>query len=822
MADIIEYDDIYNNMMYVSKDISLKDLSLLITKKLTVMDPDTYIIWAIDGTKIIQIPDKSKLKLAKGLLVFTRDFIDDFKKGKGKEDLFKGCLGVTEEYFSSGIYGADYSKSQDLLFNTIKEEINSGNPARKEYAENQIKEFFKDSLQNIPDKMVGFEKGKSKESIKEQKEWTRAYFIAAMMQEGVIDFDLLVNSGEIYNYKFNELDCAFRKSGAFSKDELIQALLLNKYFNSEEDILDYYLKNDKKYFFEMSSSKDLAIFLLKGKFKNESDRNTAVRKMQMREFSEFSPDLVEDFFRVQNLPKNNFIKRSHKGNFISNELMNELSRESILRVLYSKKVKYKTSLESNDFVNMYGKLNFADLEILHRDKFVNAEDIIKIIKFINIENENGIKSNLTNFYNMDKLEEILIENRVNSKFIENFNRFTNEILNKDEKEKYFTKLKEELKSKENRDELIFLLQKKGFNFDKFEGYQINPDKISERYLEESLTDSDILALHDIGVVSDDVISEIFGEEGIKEGYRTGKLDVSALALIDNDIDFLMEEFNQGRLNIQNLLTLYSMPNGIGLADLDTILADVDLTEYEIGELLPDNISAEKVEELFKSYYISHDELGDLVGRNIITQEQSDRFAEELASDEEYENIFSGQGIALLTNDTEGESYNVGPRTLGGTSNPRNSQVKNDPFLQELLLDKIGFDDRRLQLQGENNSLNGYMVYPSKELGVMIFYPEKVGNATYVMSLPQGMFFLKRINVNHNEKSKVQSTATKQELRETEHVKVRNACRGWGKNIVDSIKQLSPEMRKKLKDDSKYKDEIDLIVQEIKEDYDRRK
>ena len=823
MSEIMEYENIYDKMAHISNNVDIRNLCRLVTKKLTVLDPNTSIMWALDGKQIIQISEQVQLDLAKGLMNFMRDHIGNFKNGNEEEDFFCGCLGVLEEFFSSGVFGSDYRKSQELLFNTIKEEINSGNLKRKEKAEEQIQKFFKKSLSNIPDKIIGFQKNRSKESVREQKEWTRAYFIAAMMQEDVINFDLLVKSGEIYNFKFDELDCAFRKTGAFSRDELMQALLLNKYFNSEEEILDYYFNKDKKYFFEMANSKDLAKFLIQGKFSNASDRNTAVRKMPIREFSVFEPDLIEDLLSIEDLPKNSFIKRSSKGNFVSNELMKELNREAFLRVIYSQKIKYKTSLNSNDFIDSYGKLNFGDLQNLNRDKFVNTEDIIKIIKFINVDNSDRIKINLINFYNLDRLEELITKNRINAKFIENFNKFTNEILNDKEREEYFNNLKADLIQKENKDDLAISLMKKGFNFGRIEGYKMSSEYVSDRYLEDDLSDADVLKLHSIGVASDETINEIFGTDGIKEGYREGRMPITALSLIGEDIDYFKQEFEQGRLRIQDIFQLYSMPSGISLSALDTIFGNVDLTEYEIGEMLPDTISPEKVEELFKGYYISHDELSDLVERKIITKSQADKYAKELASHEEYENIFDCYGVALLTTETEGESYSVEPRTLGGGSDPRKNEVKNDPFLQEMLLDRIGFDDRRLQLQGEKNSLNGYIVYPSEKLGVMVFFnPEKVGNATYVMSLQQGMFFLKRFKTRNNTKSEVHSNATKQELRETEHVKVRNACKGWGKNIVDSIKKLSPEMKNLLKEDSEYKKELDNIVQEIREDYDRRK
>ena len=65
-------------------------------------------------------------------------------------------------------------------------------------------------------------------------------------------------------------------------------------------------------------------------------------------------------------------------------------------------------------------------------------------------------------------------------------------------------------------------------------------------------------------------------------------------------------------------------------------------------------------------------------------------------------------------------------------------------------------------------------------------------------------------------------ATKQGLRETEHVKVRNASAGWGKNVVYEMKKLSPEFSKRVKSDSEYSTIIDVLVEDIKTDYEERR
>ena len=805
--------------------VTMEEIRNLITDKVTVRDPNTGRIWAIRNNKSLEINDVIKDYIAAGYKNVVKTTCDDINKedyDSERKPMIAAGLFLTEAFYSSFIDGNVFNKAKNSFFNVIKSKYDNSDINTRKGIEDEFITFFVNSRKSIPDmKDIEFSTGSKIVNIREEKELMRAYFIGELMKNGIVNYDLLFTSGEIFEFNFTQIDEVFRKQNLFSRDELIKSLLMQEFFTEEEQILDYYYLNDKKYFFQMANSSDLAKFLIDGKFdNNKQNKNMAIKKLQVKEMAEFDPDLIEELLSIEDLPKNNFTFTKDKKNYISRDLMKRLNRKALLRVLYSDKVKYENSLNSDGFVNLYGKLNFADLENLNENNFVNTQDLIKIIKFSNTMDINVIKSNLKNFYNIDRLEELLIENKFNKKFIENFNTFTNKILNNDERSKYFEKLKDTLKEKYNNDELIIGLTKKGFNFGKIEGYSIDNDKISDMYLEEIITEQDIMNLYDIGVVTPETINEVFGSEGIKEGFSEGKMSVSALSLISNDLDYIKREFEIGRLTVKDVLELYSMPNGIGIQQLDDILFDYDLTDIQMGELLPDTISTEKVEELFKGYYISHDELSELVSREIITREEADKYAKELASHEEYENIFNGSRVAVLTRESEGEERQSMPRQLGGYIDPRKNQMKIDPYYQEELLKNIGFDNRRLVLEGYNNSLNGYIVYPSEELGVMVFFnPDKPGNATYVMSLQQGMYFLKRSGIGKNKT--LESTATKQDLRETEHVKVKNACRGWGKNIVDTIRKLSPEMPERLKN-SEYKRKLDVLVSEIKTDYDRRR
>ena len=808
--------------------ITLNDIYHLVKDKLTFQDPKTGIVWAVNNNRKIEITEKIQEDLSKGYAraveQMSKDLLDE-RYDYTKVSVIAAGLYLTEAFYSSFINVSSFQKNKNNLFKIIKCVYDEADDKKKAEVENEIIAFFGSSRNNLPNiSNVNEKNGHRIVNLREQKETKRAYFIGELIKNDIVNFELLRRSGEIMEFNFEQIDEAFRKQDLFSRDELMESILLQGFFSSEDQILEYYYYDDRKYFFQLANSEDLARFLVSEKFDNSSDRDKAVKKMQIREMSSFDPDLMEYLLSIENLPKNSFITRSKEGNFINRNLMLQLKRETLLRVLYSENVKYKNSLTSDDLVNLYGKLNFADLDFLNKDKFINSEDVIKIIKFYNVEeNKSDFKYNLTGFYDLDKLEEMISQNRINPKFMENFNIFSNEILNEEERKEYYNRLKEDLKQKENRDELIVSLTKKGFDFGRIEGYQMSSEKVSDMYLNDEITENEMFKLYGMGVVPLQVIKEFFdNDEDIIKSYEEGNLDISALSLIENN-DYFKTELEAGRLTVKDIMGLYSMDGGLEVGSLGEILDGMDLTQVGIGRYLPDTISPEKVEALFRGYYISQDELGELVGRGIITEEQADRYAKELASHEEYEKIFNSSRVVVLTKETEGEKGVYEPRSLGGDGGEsRKNQVKIDPFLQEELLEKIGFDDRRLVLKGYNNSLNDYIVYPSEKLGVMVFLnPNKPSNATYIMSIQQGMYFLKR-SVANNNKTSIESTATKQDLRETEHVKVKNACRGWGKNIMDTIKKLSPEMKERLKNDSNYRNKLEKIAREIGEDYDRRR
>lgn len=791
-----------------------------IKDKTTIYDGKRKKIFAFRDNIVLEIEPQMEEQLAVQLRETLKNWL---KRVKGKiysvQEVAEIFLNI-ERYDASYISHKALDETKDLFYDFIRSEREKG-PAKEVTIGMALHQFLGASRADIPQGVRSFKNVEYTVRFDREKEMLRALYLAELIRKDVLDFDFLKEFGEFERLSPDFVDYSFRGTRALERDQLIEAMMGSGELKNEEEVLEYYFKVDRKFFYEIATTEQLVNYWLADRFddngKRNSERNNVIRKFMVNDLAEIDSEVLERLLSVENLPKNNFIDSTKDGNYISKFLLKKLGRESLLRILCSDTVKYKNSLTSEELIDRYEDLVVLDYITLFKRGYINPEDMIKLVKFANVD-KGDIKPGLSLFYNAEILERVIKEGKATPKFLEDYDKFVNEMLSKEEREEYQNRLAVEISQREDKEEYILDFVRNGIEFGKIENYQIGYQRIEDLYIEEAISEKDILKLYSKGLTTLDVIDQIFSQEEILENYKSGKLDARALSLI-KDKKVLAKEFEEERIPAQDVITIYAMENGIGLEDLKTIMGD-KIDEIEIGELLPDTISQEKIEELFKNYYISHDELSILVSRGLVTKEQADKYAQELTSHEEFESMFQGSGIAVLTRDTEGES--TGPRPLSTPSGTVEHKLKNDPDLQIRLLEELGFDKRTIKLVGATNSLNGYTVYPSEDLGVMVFIKnEKVGNATYIMSLAQGMYFLKKVSRGKGEAS-LESDATKNEIRETEHVRVRNASKGWGQNIVDSIRQLNPEFAQKYRRDSEYQRRVKAIIEDIREDYDLRR
>ena len=810
-----------------------KAISQAVQRKTVVKDEKNNRIIALTDSGVIEFDNKAMLVVT----MTARRILENFKVRVKNGSVNIGNVVETLNYFeninAAFVETPDFEKAKKELNKVLLGMKKSEDEETKRILKHGLLGFFEISKKNIVYEKRTFENIPFAINNGVEKEFLRQIFISELFADGVVDYSFLVEAGIVSNMELDAIEELYRKDGLLTPEEVENAYYVSDAFENRDEILEHYFKNDRKYFITFATSEELARFVMDGKI---SVRD-CLKKLRIDDIKGFSPEFLEEFLSMQNFPKNaEFIEyHQEKNNTIrclSNSFLKVLDRERFLKIVLSEKIPYQKQYTSEDYISEYGKLNTDDIINLQEAGLINPEDVIKLTKYKSVQTQNPeeyekmIETQLS-FYDLDRLEDLIKTNRINKKFVEQFNTLLNSMISEKQRRIYFEKLNGRLK--ENADELITDLVHNGFEFGTQVDYELSADYVSEMFLEDRITEQDVFMMYQNGgLVTSAVIRALYSDHEIIELYKSKKVDYRVLALLENRTEVIKEELAKGNLSANQFINLYATSSGLTNEEFLSLAEEYDFGEERLVEYLPDEVSVEKVETLFNNYYISQDDLSILVGRNVITQKQAEEFATKIATHEQYESIFNlDNRFVILTKETEGQSTGGGGNGGIHPTVRNKPKLKNDPELQDLLLEQIGFDNRILLLKGANNSLDGYRVYPSEEFGIMVFLKnDKPGNATYIMSLQQGLFFLNKMtrdNKNSKSATVLESEATKQELRETEHVKVRNAAPNWGGNVITDMKKLSPSFRAKLKEkDEAYMSNIDELVEDIKKDYFRRR
>ena len=462
------------------------------------------------------------------------------------------------------------------------------------------------------------------------------------------------------------------------------------------------------------------------------------------------------------------------------------------------------------------------VEVSEPDKALRAQDVL-------------------GFYNTERLLKLKQEDAINSKFVVGFKEGVLNTLDQETRKEYVGKIIADLKAIDEKEESesprylakLYEFYELGL-FDKSDvSAEFNDEKIEELLMDDVIAENEVVKYFNDDLASLEILKEVFTSQEIRNLVLTGELVPKAVLAIEGKREEILKDLVQKEgLEIVDVLDLYlDTKNGLNVDEFEAAIEGQELEDGYLVDLIPDDADEGKIEELFKKYLISQDDLSLLVSRGVISAEKEKELSNYLNSHQEFEKIFGAtRTVAKLTEVTDGtgESYTPG---LRGEGDPRKRQVKNDPELIRKLLKDLGADPRVVYLEGADNSLDGYEVHGIEDLGVMVFGKfDKPSNAIFIMTIGQGSYFLKSLERRKASKQAAQeeekeiileSSATKRELKNTDHVKYRVACGGLGRNIIESISELNPAIDEKLKD-KKYKAQIDSLVQEIKDDYEIRR
>ena len=841
----------------VITDSGKKDGSIVyeaLSKNSFVKQEDSDTIIAFTDEYLIEISEKTKNEIIDSLEKYTAYLKRTIKENGITSEKINEFLTLYSSAYSNylNIPRYDRLRRESVLF--LKDVYDNADEAEKQKMKKGYEQYFVDSKNNVPRGKLNFPNIKIRIKldgtrlpddapskwnivIEEEKESLRNEFIFKVFDDGLWDYQTLFENGVITGLGGYDVNSFVRESKRLTPEEKINCFIVSGVCDSREEVLEYYLKNNKKFYVELANIEELVSTYLDGKLSLKE----VSKRLRIDEIKNLSPETLEKLFTVQGFPKNLDIvtyvqdkNSSRQERFISKKLFTVLNSEQIVKLALSDELEYKNPLESEDYIEMYGKLKVDDIRALEEKGLINPEDIIKLIKFgsvrvVDFEEYNNTLRFMRNYYTLDRLNELKEAGKINKSFATMFNELLIQLGEMKRKE-YTDELYDSMLEKENCEDILLGYLQDGFDLPIRDDMVISKDTIEDWYLDDKIDENFIISLYQNGFAKTDVLRELFSSDDLLESYRNGTLNGIVLNFVENRKEVIREELEKGKISLQDVITLYSDKEGIDINELQYILENETLEDADLAEFIPDDIDETKIEGLFENYFISHDDLSNLVSRGIISSDDADFYASRMNTHEIFESIFDNVSDAILVRDTEtGESKTPGLRI--GT-NKRAGQIKNDPDLIDMLLDEVGFDKREIVLHGETNSLDGYRVRASDKYGVMALYNfDKPGNATYVMSLQQGLFFLNRLvrkrrveSQEHLEEKvdSVESTATKQELRETEHVKVRNASKWLGRNIIDSIRKISDEFARDYRKEKAYKERIDDVIETIREDYDERK
>ena len=481
-------------------------------------------------------------------------------------------------------------------------------------------------------------------------------------------------------------------------------------------------------------------------------------------------------------------------------------------------------ITENALVNRYGK-NLSRKGIMgfaEKDR-VSASRLLELYFRDDVKLKEGFEyitdDDMLGYFNFDRLNN-LDSKTINSKFKDSYKKMLDGIP-KDKLDIYY----DELISKIENEETFFKFYENGFLEASHLKGRLSKEYIEEIFTTERLGLDEVYTLYQDGIIGREEISDILSDDEIFDAILDGKMDYRALR--DLSADYIELALEEGSIGINELMMLYK--DELDFDRLKDVLDTVDLSNIELGKFIQDGTDKEKVEELIKGEYLSHDEISDLVSRGLVDKDKADKYVEMLSSLEEFKKLFDTEDRrATLLRETErGESREKSDPI--GPVDPVRARQKIDPELQERFMKALGAYPNVIYLSGMQNSLNGYSIYGFKDEGIMIFLNlEKKSQATYVMSFLQGKYYLSKIQKAQRQgkqievKEGLESTATKGEIRsDTEHVKIKYASKGWGKNIVQAMKQVSPKFKERIKKNNKYRENIEKLSEEIGRDYSDR-
>ena len=692
-------------------------------------------------------------------------------------------------------------------------------PEEKAVLEEGITKFYYESKMKIPEN--NFKTGDYRISPREEKLSVRNDFIASMMLVGAGDFELFNKLGYFRDLSQEDI-FMLADAKVITANELRIAIQEKFNYKTPDEYFEFLnkCKRINKDYLSAFSTEELIGFALDGKL----DKKVFTRM-------KFAPHYIAK------LPLEKLFKMVNNASIASHVGMTTTKNENGKTVVYLKKdfiktihgiklvelikeTGFKPDMTKEELFDQYlDTLSGRDVINLAKMGYIDDKDVIRLnfIRTGNPYKDNLMVDDILGFYDIERLQKMVGDKKLSKRFVEDYND-TLTMLDPKKLNGYVSRLMISPMERLPKDEIMAALSIAGcFDDVDLNGYTIGASNLEQLYMLDRVTEEDMFTLAAKGVVSMATLGKLVSDAEITQNIIEGKLPLEAFKATKQNEEVLLELLASDKVSPRELGHFYSTNENMSAETFLTYLELIDeAREIDVSDLLDDDISKEKVQDLFSKFYISQDELSNLVGRKIISQAEADSYAKELEKHNNFNSLFKkdSPSIKLVK-----RSESLGRRELTGEGDGQSNSRKGDKIdfdLKEKLLFEMGASHNVLELIGKNNSLDGYRVYGFEKTGAMVFMSPEPDNATYVMSLAQGLYFIKNFERENGEgASQVISTATKRALRNTEHIDVRNASKKWGRNMIRSIDRKGGDLSTKSKE---YRAKLDSICKEIEEDY----
>lgn len=497
-------------------------------------------------------------------------------------------------------------------------------------------------------------------------------------------------------------------------------------------------------------------------------------------------------------------------------------------------------INSKDIINQYGRtLTGTMIYKLIRYGYVQEEDVIDIVRINRILAKTDYDEDfifdddeVKSYYDSERIFNMYKQGKLNPEFLEKlisvFEYDKNEQVFENKSKMLIAEIKKQTDSLEEKTDDFYsalidmfkfgLCDKKTFR-DEF-----NIDYLENQYMNDKISISEILLLYQLGGIDADVIAEYYSIDDMINLYKESKIPVSALSAVkDKESLFSRIETNyvEDDFPIEDIMVLYFSLDTINVSQLGEIV-DLSSDELDVAAFVDAETGFDKIKELFEYKIIDYSSLTVFRDQGYITEEEFKKIRE-VIDKEEFFSKLKGTVYKVIT-----ERKTVHDRTgeIKASSSVEHKEDKSmfdseiELLSRILSIDMTSSDYATIESYneaGRPTTLNNYRIYGNSENGLVVFRKSEKSNAIFIMPFYQAAYFLNGEEQNGEVEIK-NRIKDKAYLKTLDQVRVIIHTEHLGRNIVEAVCELSPDLVAKLKSETGYVQDVEEMVKRMQKEY----